>query len=371
MGLFLVLMVGVYLVKTAAVDTAAMATGRTPPSHAYRMAKLEADAELQRQALKDPAKAAAARTSAPDLRGGAKMVARHWYLDACEDVDEWRAARRLSRPERKARKAQRRARRQAVIDRVSATAGARWGAQLGPVGRLLTAWSQRRARRTGARQDQQDRLQDEADEADRARADDADAARLRGADDPQEGGAEAEQQPKAPDSPPPVPTQVPDLAAGLERAIDTAVGTEAEERLGAAVADLNAKRAEKAATSTDTGTEQSEPKGTSAMAETTTTPDTTSDAGGLNPHISALTGAANYLQQLNTMLERVQAQMAQADMGAEVTGTLGTARDANTAAAAAMQNAAAVTEQVNRQVQEAYNASQGQAANKDYQQQGQ
>ncbi len=80
------------VVKNAAVDTVAMATGKTPPSHAYRMAKLRAqEAEAKRRLASDP-----------DHRGGAKMLLRHWYLDACEDVDHWRAHRHKTRPERQA-----------------------------------------------------------------------------------------------------------------------------------------------------------------------------------------------------------------------------------------------------------------------------
>lgn len=102
-----------------------------------------------------------------------------------------------------------------------------------------------------------------------------------------------------------------------------------------------------------------------------TAPSTGSDTAGLNPHIAALTATARHLEDINTMLERVQAQMTQHGMGADVTGALGAARDANTTAAQAMLTAAQVTEQVNRKVQDAYNASRGQAANKEYQQTGQ
>ena len=97
--------VAAFWIKTGAVDTVAMATGKTPPSHAYRMAKLrERQAQEKRR-----------RASDPDIRGGMKMVARHWYLDACEDVDHWRAHRHKTRPERQAAKAARSRDRQRTI----------------------------------------------------------------------------------------------------------------------------------------------------------------------------------------------------------------------------------------------------------------
>lgn len=81
-----------FWVKTGVVDMASMATGKTPPSHSYRMAKIrERQAKERRRLAGDP-----------DLRGGLKMVARHWYLDACEDLDHWRANRHATKPERKA-----------------------------------------------------------------------------------------------------------------------------------------------------------------------------------------------------------------------------------------------------------------------------
>ncbi|MEU3020190.1 hypothetical protein ABZ635_22665 [Nocardiopsis sp. NPDC007018] len=80
-----------FFIKNAAVDTAAMVTGKTPPSHSYRMAK------LREQAARDRRKAQAD----DDPRGGLGMVFRHWYLDACEDLDHWRAYRHATRPERR------------------------------------------------------------------------------------------------------------------------------------------------------------------------------------------------------------------------------------------------------------------------------
>lgn len=80
--------VAAFFCKNAVVDTTAMLTGKTPPSHSYRMAELRA----KNRRYEDD----------PDHRGGLKMVARHWYLDACEDLDHWRANRHATRPERKA-----------------------------------------------------------------------------------------------------------------------------------------------------------------------------------------------------------------------------------------------------------------------------
>ncbi|MGI5122835.1 hypothetical protein ACQEU5_25290 [Marinactinospora thermotolerans] len=113
MEMLIIAMVFAAVVKNGVVDTAAMATGKTPPSHAYRMAKLKAE-QAMLQAAMDPSKV---RTSPVDLRGGARMVLKHWYLDACEDVDHWRANRRKTRPERRAAKAERRRRRAETIRR--------------------------------------------------------------------------------------------------------------------------------------------------------------------------------------------------------------------------------------------------------------
>ncbi|MGI5122834.1 hypothetical protein ACQEU5_25285 [Marinactinospora thermotolerans] len=98
-----------------------------------------------------------------------------------------------------------------------------------------------------------------------------------------------------------------------------------------------------------------------------TTTTRTSDAAGLDAHVATLNGAAAMIVNLNTMLERVEGQMRAAGMGAEVTGTLGTARDAGVGYMASLRAAKATLEQVNRQVQEAYVASRGQAADKSYQ----
>jgi hypothetical protein len=97
--------VAAFVVKNAFVDTYAMATGKTPPSHAYRMAKLKEQAAKERRRL----------AADPDTRGGLRMVARHWYLDACEDVDHWRAHRHETKPERKAARQRRRAERARLI----------------------------------------------------------------------------------------------------------------------------------------------------------------------------------------------------------------------------------------------------------------
>lgn len=101
MELLILAGVAAFFVKNAAVDTMAMATGKTPPSHSYRMAKLRAEQAQQRRKER----------ADPDMRGGLKMVARHWYLDACEDLDHWRAHRHATKPQRKAAARQRRAER--------------------------------------------------------------------------------------------------------------------------------------------------------------------------------------------------------------------------------------------------------------------
>ncbi len=101
--------VAAFWVKNVALDFSSMATGRTPPSHAYRMAKLREKAAKERRRL----------ASDSDLRGGLKMVLRHCYLDACEDLDAWRAHRHATKPERKAAARARRAEREGFT--------ARWG----------------------------------------------------------------------------------------------------------------------------------------------------------------------------------------------------------------------------------------------------
>ncbi|MFE6309304.1 hypothetical protein [Nocardiopsis sp. NPDC057823] len=95
--------------KNVALDFGALATGKTPPSHAYRMAKLREKAARERRR----------QLSDPDMRGGLKMVARHCWLDACEDLDTWRANRRATKPERKAARQARRQAREGFT--------ARWG----------------------------------------------------------------------------------------------------------------------------------------------------------------------------------------------------------------------------------------------------
>ncbi|WP_143173535.1 hypothetical protein [Nocardiopsis flavescens] len=92
MEMLILAAVAAFWVKNAALDFGSLATGKTPPSHAYRMAKLREKAARERRRL----------AADPDLRGGLGMVARHCWLDACEDLDTWRANRRASRPERKA-----------------------------------------------------------------------------------------------------------------------------------------------------------------------------------------------------------------------------------------------------------------------------
>lgn len=284
MELLIAMLVAAMIVRRGAVDMTAMATGRTPPSHAYRMAKLEREPD-------------------PDQRGGIRRVLRHWYLDACEDVDEWRATRRMSRPERRARREERKAKRRAVIAAAKAKAG-----------EVIRDRKARAGGDTGV----------------------------------------------PPDVPtPPAAPKVPDLPDNvLPLRRRDAAGAERKEDAPTPTTDQQDK------TPANAGNE-----GGNRMA--TNAPSTGSDQAGLNPHVAALNASADHLGDINTMLERIQAQMTQHGMGAEVTGALGTARDANTAAAEAMRKAATTTEQVNRKVQEAYNASGGQAASKEYQQQGQ
>jgi hypothetical protein len=92
-----------------------------------------------------------------------------------------------------------------------------------------------------------------------------------------------------------------------------------------------------------------------------------SDASGLDAHAQTITGIGSLVKQGNQMLEIVEGQMRQADMGTEVTSELATLRDLGTAYIAQAIRARAKLEEVNRHVQEAYEASRGQAADKGYQ----
>lgn len=113
MEMLILAAVAAFWVKNVALDFGHLATGRTPPSHAYRMAKLrEKAAKEQRRLAADP-----------DLRGGLKMVLRHCWLDACEDLDAWRAQRHATRPQRRAAARARRAARAGFT--------ARWGWRAG------------------------------------------------------------------------------------------------------------------------------------------------------------------------------------------------------------------------------------------------
>ncbi|WP_116247729.1 hypothetical protein [Nocardiopsis sp. FIRDI 009] len=92
-----------------------------------------------------------------------------------------------------------------------------------------------------------------------------------------------------------------------------------------------------------------------------------SDASGLDAHAQTITGIGSLVKQGNQMLEIVEAQMKAADMGTEVTSELATLRDLGTAYVAQSIRARAKLEEINRAVQEAYEASRGQAADKGYQ----
>ncbi|WP_017590818.1 hypothetical protein [Nocardiopsis ganjiahuensis] len=92
-----------------------------------------------------------------------------------------------------------------------------------------------------------------------------------------------------------------------------------------------------------------------------------SDASGLDAHAQTITGIGSLVQQGNQMLEIVEGQMRAADMGEEVTSELAVLRDLGTAYISQAIKARAKLEEVNRNVQEAYEATRGQAANKDYQ----
>lgn len=108
-GLFLT--VGLFvLTRSATVDLVAAARGQTPPSHAYRMAVLEARRE------------AAARgkdVDLSDLRGRTRVrdLAKNWWSDWLDTADNARRDRHQARPVRKMRRAARRARRKEALKR--------------------------------------------------------------------------------------------------------------------------------------------------------------------------------------------------------------------------------------------------------------
>ena len=92
-----------------------------------------------------------------------------------------------------------------------------------------------------------------------------------------------------------------------------------------------------------------------------------SDASGLDAHAQTITGVGSLVRQLVQAMEIVEGQMTAADMGAEVTSEVATLRDLGTAFVSQAIRTRAKLEEVNRAVQEAYEASRGQAADKAYQ----
>lgn len=92
-----------------------------------------------------------------------------------------------------------------------------------------------------------------------------------------------------------------------------------------------------------------------------------SDASGLDAHANTLTGAGVMVQQTNQMLEVIESQMRAAGMGETVIRELAVLRDLGTAFITQAIKARAVLEHTNRAVQEAYEASRGEAADKAYQ----
>lgn len=87
-------------------DTAAILKGQSPPSYAYRTAKLAAT-ERERKAAHALIQQAIAKGQPipPALeprRIRIKDLMRHWWEDALEDADAWRARRHGSRHERRA-----------------------------------------------------------------------------------------------------------------------------------------------------------------------------------------------------------------------------------------------------------------------------
>lgn len=89
-------------------DTSAILKGQTPPSYAYRAAKLQAS---QKAAQRDHAMLKQAQERGEPLpaalegrRIRVKDLVRHWWEDALEDADHWRSTRHASRGERKAKR---------------------------------------------------------------------------------------------------------------------------------------------------------------------------------------------------------------------------------------------------------------------------
>ncbi|QUX26379.1 MULTISPECIES: hypothetical protein [Nocardiopsis] len=98
-------------------DTSAILKGQTPPSVAYRTARMAADKERLRAWERALAEGRPLPAALEPRRIRIKDLARHWWEDALEDVDAWRAGRRLSRPERKAARAARKEEKKSLISR--------------------------------------------------------------------------------------------------------------------------------------------------------------------------------------------------------------------------------------------------------------
>ncbi|MEU0237579.1 hypothetical protein ABZ234_07805 [Nocardiopsis sp. NPDC006198] len=96
-------------------DTAAILKGQTPPSVAYRTARMAHDEKRLRAWEKAMATGKPLPPALEPRRIRIKDLARHWWEDALDDADAWRAERHLSRPERKKARKERHEKKKALV----------------------------------------------------------------------------------------------------------------------------------------------------------------------------------------------------------------------------------------------------------------
>lgn len=117
-------------------DTSAILKGQTPPSVAYRTARLASDEKRWRAWEKAVASGQPLPAALEPRRIRIKDLARHWWEDALADADAWRAQRHKSRPERKAARKARKSEKESLIkkgyDLIKARGEQRFGHEEGP-----------------------------------------------------------------------------------------------------------------------------------------------------------------------------------------------------------------------------------------------
>jgi len=336
-------------------DTAAILKGQTPPSYAYRTAKLAASERQRRaeSALVDRALAEGKPLPAAlePRRIRIKDLARHWWEDALEDADHWRATRHGSRAERKAARA---------------------------------AWKEEKktlvAKGYGVLKERGEK---------RFGAGDEDAPAPASVPDSGASGGEEAPAPEPPGSagvgdvfgtaPAPEPSdvaekEVPDNVVPLRRKTSKAKAPETtgtdrglpggdEDRLGEALAaHVEAAdeyeramegEAEPSAPAPGTETEAAPPTETPAPKKENLMSLSLTDKSGLAAHLDALASYATYNDSLAASKERLAAGMAEAKMGASPVGAVDAAGQANRNASIKIRAAAEALREANAGVAEA------------------